>query len=272
MNHSLLTGALVGTLSAVALAQANPAQAFTLKINPNTSFSSNSPHTGASGDLDFTFSQVGNQVRLNLGVANTTNLNTSDGAGATISRLVGVAFDLPSLVQSYIFEQKDNASSPLRRLFGEQSLTSQTVQGSAALSPFSNNPPAGYPGGNFDVGIRSGGSGGGFNGGNPTGGLAEDTATAISFLLTTKSTAKQVEGAFYWGFNNVGGTNTYGAEPLRAALRFQAVDGDLDYDGETSDKLLAKPEAIPTPALLPALLAFGAGVFRKKKQEQAQEA
>lgn len=275
MKQSLLVAAITaGAFATTVVMQVESAQAFTLKINPTTSFAASTPATGAAGELDFSFTKVGtNQVQLDLKVTNTTGAASYAGSsGATTSRLVGLAFDLPSLISSYTFNQKDSGSSPLNRLFGIQSLTAQTVQGAATLNPFSSNPPAGYPGGGFDVGIRSGATSGGFNGGAPGGGLLAGQSTLISFLLQGSgiNTAGQVEGLFYWGFGNVDGNGEVKQKPLRAALRFLDVNGDDDYDGEPAEKLLAKAEAVPTPALLPALLGMGASLLRKKKQAEQE--
>jgi len=274
MKQALLVAAITaGTFATAVVTQVESAQAFTLKINPTTAFAGSTPATGAAGELDFSFTNVGtNQVQLDLKVTNTTGAASYAGsAGATTSRLVGLAFDLPSLISSYTFNQKDG-SSPLNRLFGIQSLTAQTVQGQATLNPFSNNPPAGYPGGGFDVGVRSGNMNRAFNGGSPSGGLLAGQSTLISFLLQGSgiNTANQVEGLFYWGFGNVDGNGEVNQEPLRAALRFLDVNGDVDYNGETGEKLLATAEAVPTPALLPALLGLGASLLRKKKQAEQE--
>lgn len=274
MKQALLVAAITaGTFATTVVTQVEPTQAFTLKINPTTAITGSTPPTGAAGELDFSFTKVGtNQVQLDLKVTNTTGAGSYIGsAGATTSRLVGLAFDLPSLVSSYTFNQKDGGS-PLNRLFGIQSLTAQTVQGAATLNPFSNTPPTGYPGGGFDVGVRSGNTNNVFNGGTPSGGLLAGQSTLISFLLQGSgiTTAKQVEGFFYWGFGNVDGNGQVKQEPLRAALRFLDVNGDDDYDGETTEKLLATAEAVPTPALLPALLGLGASLLRKKKQTEQE--
>jgi len=276
MKQALLLAAITaGTFATTAATQVDPAQAFTLKINPTTSVSSALPFTGAAGELDFSFTEVAtNQVRLDLGIKNTTGASTYAGtAGATASRLVGIAFDLPSLISKYTFNQQ-NGAVPLNRLFGNSTLASQPVQGVARLNPFFDTPPAGYPGGAFDVGVRSANTGSGFTGGNPSGGLSAGQSTLISFLLegTGSKTAKQVEGLFYWGFFNVDGNGFIKQDPLRAALRFESVDGDgdVDYDGANSERLLATAEAVPTPALLPALLGLGAGILRKKKQAEQE--
>ncbi|MDX2240846.1 MAG: PTPA-CTERM sorting domain-containing protein [Leptolyngbyaceae cyanobacterium bins.302] len=255
MKQSLLAGALISTLGTATLVQATPAQAFVLDINPTTAFSSNESDiygtgTGASALLDFKFVQVGSQVRLDLGITNTTNQNTSPEP--TLASLRRVFFDLPSIVTLASYTN---------------SLDFPNIAFDQPFRPFTNNAPTGYPGANpgpnvrFDVEIsfQQG------RRGNPTNTLLAGESTLVSFLFNTAQSANNVEGAFYWGFLNVDGTGPVPAEPLRAALRFQEVGGP-GYTGSTSDKLLAKPEAVPTPALLPALVGLGLGMMRKKQQ------
>lgn len=47
------------------------------------------------------------------------------------------------------------------------------------------------------------------------------------------------------------------------ALKFQTDGGSYELPG--------RPSAIPTPALLPGLIALGAGVFRKRQQQESAE-
>ena len=264
-----MTALASGTVAATTFVQATPAQAFVLDINPLTAFSSNESNiygtgTGASAKLNFNFVQVGSQVRLDLGITNTTNLNTSPEP--TQASLRRVFFDLPSIVSLATY----TGSGDFPNIATRQTFT-----------PFTNNPPANYPGAGpapnipFDVEIFFEQVGGG-----NTNTLLAGENTLVSFLFNTAASAAAVEGAFYWGFFNVAGPvntpNTYpnqqarNAEPLRAALRFQQVGGP-GYTGSNSDRLLAKPEAIPTPALLPGLVALALGAIRKKKQVEVEQ-
>jgi len=263
MRQGLLLAAVTaGTFATVAVAQVDPAQAFTLTFNPATSISSIAA-PAASGTLDFDFVEtaVENQVQLNLTIRNTSaNANT---------RLVGVGFDLPSLFTKFTFSQLGSPSAPLNRLFGNQALTTQPVRGLATIS--APTQPSTYPTGGFDVGIRSGGNGASFEGGNPGGGLTRTnsgSSTLVSFLLEGAglNTAKQAEGLFYWGFFNVDGNGFFKTNQLRSALRFRTGSGS-SADNEI---LLAKSTAVPTPALLPALLGLGAGLLRKKQQAEQE--
>lgn len=259
-----------GTIAAASSLSTPPAEAFTLKINPATAHSSrdNTPlgPAGVSAELDFSFEKVGNSVFMTV-----VTKNTTDSAVALSSRLVNIAFDLPSLVTGKFVVDRDpiGMSDPKR---------ANSFNG-VNLGPFTNNPPTGYPGGQFDVGVRFGPQSGGFGQTN-TGGLGNGQVSSITYELTGAgiTTAKQVEGAFYWGFFNVDGNGPIQADPLRAAVRFL----DIELPDPTprnpnrvrfvNESLLAKAEAVPTPALLPALLAFGAGVLRKKQEEkQSQE-
>jgi len=263
MRQGLLLAAVTAsTFATVAVAQVDPAQAFTLTFNPTTSISSITT-PAASGTLDFKFvkTPVTNQVRLDLTVRNTSaNVNT---------RLVGVGFDLPSLFTKFTFSQLNNSSAPLNHLFGNSALTTQPVQGLATIN--APTQPSTYPTGGFDVGIRSGGNNnnnsGNFGGGNPGGGLTKNSSTLVSFLLEGAglNTAKAAEGLFYWGFFNVDGNGFFKTNQLRSALRFQTGRG-----AGADEILLAKSTAVPTPALLPALLGLGAGLLRKKQQAEQE--
>lgn len=233
----LLGSGLLAASVAIASSVMAPssAQAFSVSFGP-TSTSSNSPATGASATVDFSFSQVdANSVLLNLNLLNTTGQIPPFGSGATQSTLVGFGFDLLNSITSFTY---NSLSSPFTKLFGDQSLTSQTVEGPATLQPF----------GTFDVGIRSSGPGN-FNGGNPQTGLTAGQSADVSFVLSgTNLIANDVESAFQAGFQD--GT-------LKIATRFQEVNA-----GEGSDKLLGgtvePPESVPEPSTL-AGLAFVIG-------------
>jgi hypothetical protein len=69
--YILATGAI--TISSSLLATI-PAQAFTVQFGANST-SSNNPPTGASADVEFTFTNLGaGLVQLNLSLTNTTGL------------------------------------------------------------------------------------------------------------------------------------------------------------------------------------------------------
>ena len=261
MRQSLLISALTaGTLATATFTAVAPSQAFTLDINPNTSFSTNAApygagsHTGASGTLDFTFSEFSpGRVLLDLLVTNTTG-TTTGGAGATQSRLQRVLFDLPSFLTSYTYDNNGSTALP-------------SISTNVGFAPFTNNPPPGYPGAGaapnvrFDVDLFG-------EGRNSF--LTAGQSTLVKLFFNTNATAKAVEGAFYWGFFNVDGNGYIPQEPLRAALRFTGIGGDINYVGARTESLLATAEAVPTPALLPALLGLGAGILRKKKQAEQE--
>lgn len=250
LSSSLLTASLVVAGSAIT---ATSADAFTLYIDPQFG-SSNTPATGAKAELDFSFVQSGSNVLLNLGVKNTTGTGTSSvpTSGATQATLVGVGFDLASIISSYTY---NSGSSDFTKLYGDNSYNN-TVLGDASLPPF----------GTFDVGIRSTGSGN-FGGGNPTSGLTAGQSTSVSFTLTgTNLVASTVEQAFKNGLSN---------GSLQAVGRFQQVGG-VNYSGSTSDKVKAgfissssdnTPRKIPEPATTAALgfLAVSALGTRKRK-------
>jgi len=258
LGSSLLAA---GVAIAASAFTATSAQAFSLFIDPQYG-SSNTPATGSTAKLDFTFSQVGSDVLLNLGIKNTTGTVTPTvtTSGATKSTLVGVGFDLASIISSYTYNA---GTSAFTKLYGDSSLTNQSVAGDASLQPF----------GTFDVGIRSAGSGN-FTGGNPQAGLTAGNYTSVSFTLKgTNLTASGVETAFQTGLSD---------GSLRAVGRFQQVGGGVNYSGATSDKVLAGGvtggggntgggiKKIPEPASLAGLGLVGASLAASRRRKVSQ--
>lgn len=255
---TLLLTTAIGAASFALLAGAEAATALTIFFD-STSTSTNNPPTGASAEVDFSFTDGTGGVQLDLTLTNTTNqLDTPFGEGATDSEFVAFGFDLPSLISSYTY---DNLGSPFTRLFGDASLNA-TVEGDALIN--------GAGGQNeFDIGIRVPGTGGnpsagGFQGGNPNGGLNPEESTLVSFFLDTTSNAQQVEEAF---------KNLFNGEEFRAVARFQAVDGP-GFSG-ASDKLLVNtlPEdgggdstKVPEPASLAGLALVGAALAGARRR------
>lgn len=237
-SPSLALSAAVGLAIASSMFASNPAQAFTLSINPANGSTEN---TGASALLNFNFVQDGSNVKLNLGITNTTN--GSLGLGATQATLVGVGFDLPSLIRNFTY----NAGTS----------TFTNLYQNAALQPY----------GTFDVGIRSAGSGN-FAGGNPQQGLTAGQSTTVSFLFSgTNLTASAVESAFKTGISN-GSLDVVG--------RFQQVNA-----GGGSDKVIGGllPEsgggnsaAVPEPTTMLGAIAAGGAFLGRKRLQRKKEA
>ncbi|MCU0515329.1 MAG: PEP-CTERM sorting domain-containing protein [Oscillatoria sp. Prado101] len=233
---SLSIRALAGTtalaagmaLASTALTAA-PAQAFGLSIAPQYGSTEN---TGATAKLDFNFVQQGAQVLLNLDIKNTTNGST--GLGATQATLVGVAFDLPTIVSAYTYNPGSSAFTQTYNNVSIPGLTSET----------------------FRFGIRSAGSGN-FVGGNPQAGLTAGQSSSVSFLLSGANlTAAGVESAFQSGFKD---------GSLQAGGRFQQVNA-----GGGSDKVLAGSEAVPEPTTLGGL-ALGAAILARLRSRKVQQ-
>ncbi len=235
ISPSLALSAAVGMAIASSMLASNPAEAFTLSINPNNGSTEN---TGASALLDFNFVQDGSDVKLNLGIKNTTDGTL--GLQATQATLVGVGFDLPSLISNFTYNA---GSSTFTKLYED-----------AALNPF----------GTFDVGIRSDGSGN-FSGGNPTAGLTAGQSTMVSFLFSGRNlTASAVESSFLSGIKN-GSLDVVG--------RFQQVNA-----GGGSDKVLGavvdggSSAAVPEPLTVLGAVAAGGAVLGRKKLQRKQGA
>ncbi|QZZ19723.1 PEP-CTERM sorting domain-containing protein [Leptothermofonsia sichuanensis E412] len=215
----------------------DPAQAFSVSISPSACSLSrcSTENTGAATLLDFTFTQSGNNVLLNLGISNTTN--GSVGLGATQATLVGVAFDLISGVT--LSAVNYNAGSSGFTKFWKD----------AALNPF----------GTFDVGISPNRQT--FAGGNPQTGLTAGQTTLVSFLLTGSNLdAATVESSFLRGFSD---------GSLQVAARFQQVNA-----GGGSDKVLGgviesgPSEAVPEPTTILGVAAAGTFLISRKKLQR----
>lgn len=218
---------------------AGPAAAlvFTLDFNGQTSESSNTPATGASGTAKFEFSDLtGGGVGLDLTVTNTTGLLLSGtfGAGATESRLT-----------QFYFDEIAGLSLSGSTLTGALDVLEEDV----SFTPFSNSV------GNFSIGICHRDN---CQNGQPNSGLAAGESSMGMLTFNTTSTADVVASILMDAFEN-GGAN--------AALRFQAVNA-----GAGSDKLLytgTNVSTVPLPATLPLLLGalgvLGFGVSRRRK-------
>ncbi|MEB3279336.1 MAG: PEP-CTERM sorting domain-containing protein [Lyngbya sp.] len=224
----------------VALAAIMPAQAFSVTFGEDSQ-SSNNPATGASAFVDFMFSDVSGGVQLTANITNTTG-SSSFGAGATTSKLTGIAFDLISGVG--IDTNSFNTPEFL-----------DTLLTNVDFNPFSNSV------GNFDIAFADNNN---FEGGNANGALSEGNSTLASIVLTTGLGANAVEQAFFNGFSN---------GSLNFAARFQQVNA-----GAGSDKLLGgtinggttDPEPVPEPfTILGSVTALGVGTLLKRKANKA---
>lgn len=233
----LTSSAMAATVAMTSTIATAPAQAFQISIDPSFNSTEN---TGASALLNFNFSQSGTNVKLDLGITNTTN--GTRGLGATQATLVGLAFDAGTfnLGNNVTFSSYDAKSSGFTKLWENPSL-----------------PPYGT----FDVGISP--ERNSFAGGNPQTGLTAGNSTAVSFLFNTTDptfTASYISQQLENAFNS---NNT-----VRIAARFQQVN----VPNKGSDKVLRGPtQQVPEPATITAsVLALGGFGFLKKKFKQKQ--
>jgi hypothetical protein len=209
------------------------AATFTLDFGPDST-SSNSPATGASGSVEFSFSDVLGDVLVTLDISNTTGSIPSFGLGATSSTLTGFGFDL---LAGYVYR--------VGSFVGGTFL--DTLILGADADPF----------GDFDLAAADNDN---YNGGNANGGMPEGGTDTVSFRLDTTSTAAQAYADFLAGFFENG---------LDAGLRFQQVTGG-DIDEEASDKLLFNPPAeIPVPAAGWLMIGALGGLAALRRRRQA---
>ncbi len=191
MRHRVCHTALAATLAFVTCAVAEAGVMLSFGAN---SFSSNNPHTGASGTVSLTFAAVGGNVRVTAFVTNTTGQVTF-GAGATKSSLTGFGFDLAPGV-TYV------ANS----FIGGLKLDTLIVN--AAAQPFGSLDIAGADNNNF-------------NGGNANNAITEGNSDTFSVLLAGM-TAANMEAAFQNGFAYVTSINS--------VMRFQQVNAGAGSD------------------------------------------
>ena len=220
--------ALAAALGTGAMA-ASVTDAFVLEFGANST-SSNTPATGAAGTATFSFTDEGGDVRVAVGVANTTG-DATFGAGATTSKLTGFGFDLLA---------GDSANG---------GFTSGGFLVSFLLD--AANPPDG----SLDVAFADNTN---FVGGNANGALPEGQSTIVTFLLDTMgdamTTAARYETAFFGG-------------GLEAGLRFQQVNAGAGSDKLGFVPPVEPPvAAIPLPAGGILLLgAMGAMVAMRRR-------
>jgi hypothetical protein len=239
--------AAAGLALASTVAAVNPADAFTLSINPNNT---STEKTGASALLDFDFEQQGDNVVLKLNVKNTTDGTT--GAGATRATFVGVAFDLAAGLTG---SNLNSGGTSFTKLWDGVRLSG-----------------GGF--GDFDMGISTPRNS--FEGGNANGGLTAGNSMLLSLVLSGQNLkAADVEKAFFTGFQS---------GDLRAAGRFQQVGGASGYTGGSSDKVMASllptigsepsgspAAAVPEPTtMVGAAVVAGVVALRKKFKKQPE--
>ncbi|MGD1713556.1 hypothetical protein, partial [Dapis sp. BLCC M172] len=169
------------------------AEAFTFNFGADST-SSNSPATGASASVDFGFIQQGSDVKIELGITNTTG-SSIFGDGATASKLTGIGFDL---LDGLSFAGSFNSDGFL-----------DTFIENAAFNPFDT----------LDVGIADNNN---FLGGNANGALAQSQSTNVSFLVSGANlVAATLENDFFTAFTN---------QTLDIGARFQQVNAGAGSD------------------------------------------
>ncbi|MBE9067545.1 hypothetical protein IQ260_12835 [Leptolyngbya cf. ectocarpi LEGE 11479] len=214
------------------LATVNPAEAFVYSFD-STSQSSNSPATGASASIEFNFNDLSaDQIQIDLSITNTTGQLDSGlfGAGATSSKLTGIAFDL-----------FDGLNIVSRSTNGKLDTWLNDVD----FNPFSNSV------GDFTIALADNNN---FTGGNANGAVATGETSTASFVITgfeANTSSTELQEQFRQAFEN---------QQLDIAARFQQVNA-----GGGSDKLLGgsvsggilppeppseEPAQVPEPGLM----------------------
>jgi hypothetical protein len=214
--RKIMMGAAAAAMGLWAAAAGAVTADFTVTLG-QSSVSSNTPATGASTAIGFTFAQDGaaadNRVLVTLSIANTTG-SPVFGAGATQGNLTGIGFDL------------FGASSYLANSFVAGAKLDTLFASGTTLNPF--------PAVEFAVGDNTN-----FEGGTPSGLLAGQSDT-VKFKLSTAIAAATLSDNFKAGFTN---------GSLGVIARFMAVNA-----GSGSDKLSGGVVTTPGGGLAPVPL------------------
>ncbi len=207
--------------------------------------------TGASATVELDFADVGNDVQITFSVINTTG-DVAFGEGATQSTLTGFALDLLGDL---------TLLSAAPTLVSGATTALDTLLTDVFIGGISNG---GGGAGNFGFALADNNN---FVGGNANGGMDETESAIVTLLFGTAMTALETYDAYFAALFSTDPT-------VNAALRFQQVGGDNNYDGAGSDKLLFVPPTDQPPAPIPVpaaglMLAAGLGgllSLRRKRQ------
>ncbi len=226
-STALTAFAAVGLAIATSLTAAKPADAFSLSIDPKYGSTEN---TGVTANLNFTFTQQGNNVLVNLNMTNTSS-------GGVNGSFVGVTFDG---LDGLTLGNYSAGSSNFSKLWNGVTLSG-----------------GGF--GTYDYGISTPRNS--FEGGNANGGLYAGQSALVSFVLSSNTTlnAATVESGFLSGFQS-------GA--LRAAARFQQVTGAVGTSDKVAGGI-SNSAAVPEPTTMAGVALAGAGLAAYRRRRAA---
>lgn len=293
---SFLPAALTaGGLSMGFSLMAQPAQAFSLFFDATTG-STNSTPTGASGRVDFTFTDLdADTIGVQLNIVNTTDATTG-GAGATESKFMGFGFKFQDTSLADLGLDADSATFTGSEYFANLLLKDSLALADDITADGSNSnilvvdtssgggkgkgKGKGGGGGSQDLSL-----GGNINGvsldnfdlvvsnksdfkgsGSPQAALAEGQSSTVAFTLSAllnqqneQVTASELEDVMANAFKN---------GDILAAARFKDVNA-----GEGSDKLLGEFDPgddateVPEPsAIFGITIVAGALIALKRRQ------
>ncbi|NEQ38690.1 MAG: PEP-CTERM sorting domain-containing protein [Okeania sp. SIO3I5] len=239
ISSSLLAAGLAAGSSLIA---APSASAFTLKFEHSNGSTNNNP-TGAYAKVDFNFSEVGNDVQLQLDVTN----------GPVQSKLMAFGLDwtLGDLATEFGITATNNSGNN----FFKHIVLDDSLNGNTKVNGVNNQNLS-------DINDIFFSKNSNIDGGNPNGALEENKSTTISLTLDTNMSATDTEQWFEDAFNN----NT-----ILAAARFQSVTSAGLSDkliGGLYEDLNSGPRVqVPEPSSIAALAFIGGGMFLSRRRQ-----
>ena len=259
----------MGLAAGSSLIAASSANALRLDFNAYYG-STNSTATGASAEVEFSFSDVGDgTVELLLDITNNTGdvISEYEGdpintAGATASRFMGFGLDWTegNLADMFNIAKGDySGNSHLANLV----FNDNTISGQAGATAGNAGLETNFGNITFDIGFSKNKE---LKGGNPNGALIAGQSTQVSLILDSDMDALATEQWFSDAFEN---------NEINAGARFQAVNagagsdkllGDVYDDFNNNNSGNGTLERVPEPGSIAALAFIGGGMFLTRRR------
>lgn len=240
------------------------ASAFTLDFNAYYG-STNNPATGASAEVDFVFTDVGNDVKLEMNITNNTGDVLSDYFGnsittssATESRFMGFGLDYTkgNLVDIFNITSSDYTGNSK---FGNLIFDDNSISGQAGVTDGNSEMERNFNNIIFDIGF--GNKSTLMGNGSPNGALGAGESTIVSLILDSDMNAAATELWFDNAFKN---------NEFNSGARFKAVNAGAGSDkilGGIYEEFISEPKVrVPEPSSIVALTFIGGGMLLSRRR------